>query len=399
MKEIKLKIKALSPLAISRQKPGGSISEAQDYIPGSVIRGAVAAHILHQPGVDPDRPGGDFQTLFVDREAAIFTNAYPTVEGEEVYVLSATAVSSKSDPGFQSEKSRNAGVFDTLIDRFCADFHGQLYDPNCPKDGRRVEPFSGFYSVKNGQYTSHTAEKRLLTKVGINRRRATAEEEVLYSIQVISEHQKDKCFESYVYLKDRELSEDLGNYLTSSHLRLGGSTSRGLGKVEIQAEVKDYKSETEARVNEFNTVLKERWKVWNDVFGKSQDSLIQDHRFFTLDLQSDAILTEQWRRTMVISPAMLCAMTKVEDPDLRLHGTYSSYDYWSGWNSAWGLMKDVELITQKGAVFLFSTSKIEVWIDALKELEYQGVGDRTLEGFGQVQVCNTFHHIFRENAV
>lgn len=394
MKEIKLKIKALSPLAISRQKPGGSISEAQDYIPGSVIRGAVAAHILCQPGVNPDRPGGDFQTLFVDQEAAIFTNAYPTVEGEEVYVLPATAVSSKSDPGFQS---KNASVFDTLIDRVCADFHGQLYDPNCPKD--RVEPFSGFYSVKNGQYTSHNAEKRLLTRVGINRRRSTAEEEILYSIEVISENQKDKYFESHVYLKDRELSEDLRNYLISSHLRLGGSTSRGLGKVEIQAEVTDYESETEARVNQFNTVFKQRWEVWNDVFGESQDSLIQDHQFFTLDLQSDAILTEQWRRTMVISPAMLCTMTRVEDPDLRLHGTYSSYDYWSGWNSAWGLMKDVELITKKGSVFLFSTPKIEVWIDALKELEYQGVGDRTLEGFGQVQVCNTFHHIFRENAV
>lgn len=42
MKEIQLTIKALSPLAVGRQKPGGSISEAQDYIPGSVIRGAIS---------------------------------------------------------------------------------------------------------------------------------------------------------------------------------------------------------------------------------------------------------------------------------------------------------------------------------------------------------------------
>ena len=37
MKKINLEIKALSPLAIGRQKPGGSISEAESYIPGTVI--------------------------------------------------------------------------------------------------------------------------------------------------------------------------------------------------------------------------------------------------------------------------------------------------------------------------------------------------------------------------
>ncbi|MCC3445280.1 MAG: CRISPR-associated RAMP protein Csx10, partial [Microcoleus sp. PH2017_03_ELD_O_A] len=46
MQRIELEIKVLSPLAIARQKPGGSISEAVDYIPGTVIRGAVAAQIL-----------------------------------------------------------------------------------------------------------------------------------------------------------------------------------------------------------------------------------------------------------------------------------------------------------------------------------------------------------------
>lgn len=38
METIQLTLTAQSPLAIGRQKPGGSISEAQDYIPGSVSR-------------------------------------------------------------------------------------------------------------------------------------------------------------------------------------------------------------------------------------------------------------------------------------------------------------------------------------------------------------------------
>lgn len=410
MKEIQLTIKALSPLAIGRQKPGGSISEAQDYIPGSVIRGAVAGQILREPGVNPEQPGGDFQALFVDEGAAVFSNAYLTVEGQRSHVLPATAVSSKTAPGFKADKGDNGGVFDTLIDRFCAEGFGHIYDPNCPKDGGRVEPYGGFYSREGKQYRSHSAETRLLTRVGINRRRSTAQEQVLYSIEAISEKRKVKkedadekewkpsLFSGSIYLEDAELTELLKQYLDSKHLRLGGSASRGLGKVEIQAEVKDYQADTDSRIDAFNNRLRKRWKEWDSIFGSPQKPLPEGHQFFTLDLQADAILTEQWRRTTVISPAMLCAMAGLDEADLQLHAIYSSYDYRSGWNAAWGLMKDVELVTNRGAVYLFSTPRLGSWKPLLKELEYGGVGERTPEGFGQVQVCSDFHHVFRENA-
>ena len=92
-------------------------------------------------------------------------------------------------------------------------------------------------------------------------------------------------------------------------------------------------------------------------------------------------------------------MVDSSDPSLKLEAAYTSYDYLSGWNSAWGLMKDVELITNKGSVYLFSTSQAEPWIERLGELEMSGLGDRTSEGFGQIQICNEFHNIFREKAV
>ena len=410
MKEIQLTITALSPLAIGQQKPGGSISEALNYIPGSVIRGAVASQILREPRVDPEHPGGDFQALFVDEGSAIFSNAYPTEEGQRSQVLPATAVSSKTNPGFKSEKSSNHGVFDTLIDRFCAEKLGHLYDPNCPKDGGRVEPYSGFYSVKNGKYQSHSVATRLLTRVGINRRRATAQEKVLYSIEAISEKksvkdEQDKnnwqpsIFSGTIRLENADLAELLARYVSSRNLRLGGSASRGLGKVAVRASVHDFQTEIDNRIKAFNTELRDRWQTWSKIFETAQAALPDNHQFFTLNLQSDAILTEQWRRTTVISPSMLCQMAGIDDPELELHATYSSYDYRSGWNAAWGLMKDVELVTNKGAVYLFGTSKLQDWIPALEKLEQKGVGDRTPEGFGQVQICSEFHHVFRENAV
>jgi CRISPR-associated protein Csx10 len=71
---------------------------------------------------------------------------------------------------------------------------------------------------------------------------------------------------------------------------------------------------------------------------------------------------------MVISPEMLRQFAKIQDNSLTLHTSYSSYDYRSGWNSAWGLRKDVELITNKGSVYLFSTENIDLWLEPLTQL-------------------------------
>lgn len=413
MKQIQLTIEALSPLSIGRQKPGGSVSESENYIPGSVIRGAIAAQILQQSGhqsANLAQNGGDFQALFLGETPAIFQNAYPAsleIDGhpviqEEVRVLPATAVSSKTKSGFKS-KDKN-GVFDTLIDRFCAEGYGHLYDPNCPMDGGRVEPYKGFYSKIDDEYYSHSVSKRLLTRVGINRRRATAEEQILYSIEVLNESQGKKqkpvTYRGSILIEDTQLADSLSQFINTYNedFRLGGSASRGLGKVKIEANPPEKPpSKVLTQIKGFNDKLKERWKLWR-VFNPNQPDLSEEQKYFTIDLQSDAILTEQWRRTTVISEAMLCEFADVQDESLQLHTAYSSYDYLSGWNSAWGLMKDVELITEKGAVYLFSTTQLDSWMKKLEDLELKGVGDRTCEGFGQIQVCNDFHLVLREDA-
>jgi len=404
MKQIQLKITALSPLAIGLKKPG-SVSEAGDYIPGSVIRGAIASKMIQQSNLqNPDLTanGGDFQTLFLSENPAIFHNAYPAPsDGEaEVKVLPATALSSKTNPGF---KPKGYGVFDSLIDRFCAESYGYPYDPNCPKDGGRVEPYGGFYSQKKDKkYKSHSVSKRLLTRVGINRSRATAEEQILYSIEVLNETQEKKplVYRSSIIVEDDDLGDLLAEFITnnSQNFSLGGSASRGLGKVEINATAEEVKITIESRIQQFNKVLQQRWNEWGNLFGNLS---LENRTYFTLDLQSDAIFTENWRRTTVVSAEMLRQFAEVNDLPVELHVAYSSYDYISGWNSAWGLMKDVELVTNRGAVYLFSTTtdKEKDWIEVLKKVEMKGVGDRICEGFGQVQLCNEFHLIFRENAV
>jgi CRISPR-associated protein Csx10 len=407
MKRINLEIKALSPLAIGRQKPGGSVSEADSYIPGSVIRGAIAAQILRRANTSISE-GDDFHALFLGENPAIFQNAYPAniKVKSDVRVVPATALSSKNKSGFKSKPNdpKHNGVFDTLIDRFCAQSYGHLYDPNCPVDGGRVDTFTGFYQFQN-KYYSPSANTRLLTRVGINRRRATSEEQVLYSLEVLNESQDNRekpiIYTGGIFGSD-ELAESLQTFIDSHQedLRLGGATSRGLGRVKITAKPPiEIKSRVTNKIKLFNDKLHQRWDEWKNIFGNPIEDLPENRTYFTLDLQADAILTENGRHTTVISEKMLQKFTGLSDSSLKLHAAYSSYDYRSGWNSAWGLMKDVELITNQGSVYLFSTAEENLWINALEDLEVNGVGDRPCEGFGQVQVCNEFHGVFREEAV
>ncbi|MBP0003565.1 MAG: CRISPR-associated RAMP protein Csx10 [Cyanobacteria bacterium SBC] len=472
MKEIRLKITAKSPLAIGWKKPG-SVSEAADFISGSVIRGAVAAQMLRLAGNNEPEPGDDFHRLFVDDNGAVFRNGYPAtakitgkypnpensnqemkpdsknyqseieieipVLVQKVHVLPSTAVSSKAKGGFRQivdgEDKAAHGVFDTLIDRFCAEKYGQLYDPNCPKDSGRVEPYSGFYSSgKNDghevcepkvlhteaarefyqkakdSYIKVSVSKRLLTRVGMNRRRSTSEDEILYSLEVLNERfatkhphglkqWHDVVYWSSIIVEDDDLAQHLTNFLNrhGDRFRLGGSASRGLGRVEIEAKCVDVNLQeaVKTRIQTFNKELNKRQSQWKELFGDCP--LSEKRTYFTIDLQSDGVFLDNWKRTTVVTPSMLCQFAGIdEDKSLELHAAYSSYDYVSGWNSAWGLMKDIDLVTTKGSVYLFSTQEIDRWYEPLARLECRGIGERTLEGFGQIEVCNEFHQVFRE---
>jgi CRISPR-associated protein Csx10 len=412
MRSIPLLIIAESPLALGQAKTGSSVSNVESYISGTVIRGAVAGIMLRQSQTEErdfsQAAGSDFKTLFIDQQA-IFQNAYPALTEKlelhpDVRVVPATALSAKNASGF---KPKGNGVFDTLIDRFCAEAYGMVYDPNCPIDGGRVDSFQGFYSIENNRYYSHSSATRLLTRVGINRRRNTAEDQVLYSIQVLNESKRYKqrsqemVFASTIWVHE-VLEKALRNYLTAqaNNIRLGGSVSRGLGKVRLKLPQRQPEQTITKRIEDFNQTLKTRWQRWQ-IFQTQPRESIEHRCFFTIGLQSEAILTENWLRTMVISVRILQEATGLTSGALKLHAAYSSYGQRSGWNAAWGLPKDVELTTNSGSVFLFSIDEtaLDLWQPKLAELEIRGIGQATAEGFGQIRVCDEFHNILREAAV
>jgi len=179
---------------------------------------------------------------------------------------------------------------------------------------------------------------------------------------------------------------------------LGGGSSRGLGRVEIEILDESGQVSVRERIEAFNRVLRTRWKLYKEL-DATAPSRYDDGHFFVVDLESDAILKEQgWLPTMVLTAEMLKEATGLADDSLELRRSYATYGYRGGWQSAWGLPKDTEVTAAMGSCYMFWTTEIGRWEKALADLEARGVGERRAEGFGQVRVCDEIHLILREVA-
>lgn len=445
MSEIFYEIIAEAPLAINERKPGGSqYQEGLEYVPGRLIRGALATHILRHCQ-DPthendhaDCPEPNFcRALF--GETLLFRDARPAkAKRQGPFLLPATATSCKDDSGFKPKKPKDwkewddarrdeykpkrHGVFDTLIDRACWEAlkpTAMQYMPRCPVCGGRTKAYGGSYSRALAEeenqtpslYHRESVSRELLTRVAINRRRGVAEDELLYAINALSQFvpgdQEDRCLETEFYnaryvgsiqLADANLGTTVKTALARVH-HLGGGSSRGLGRVQVNVIDSPLKPTVAERLAQFNTKVLERWKIMNRWSGHETEP---SRQYFAVTLQSDAVLdADGWLPDVRLSETILwraCGETGQPPAGLRLMRCYATPCTQGGYQAAWGLPKPVDLAVQAGAVYLYQVDTLDGWAARLEHLENEGVGARRSEGFGHVRICDPFHYEAVEEA-
>jgi CRISPR-associated protein Csx10 len=397
IERLQVEVAAKSPLCFGERRPGGQFRETTGYVPGAALRAAIAMRLLERT----DLPPGVFQDIFVGAAhgPAVFSDACPGVG-----VLPATAVSCKRHNGFQGDGRH--GVKDTLVERLCfeaLDPAGPLFLPRCPQCGDRMEAAeTRFYRRDGTAFRAAKVTQQLLTRVAINRRRATAEDELLYSPIVIAEGRLDADGNyDETRFNGTVIAGAHGDLLETGLTELrsvGSGNSRGLGQVKISVtrELADRDSELAAlqeRTQALNEEIRNFWQAVRQLPGcKSPEHGPDTGTYFTLDLQSDAVLKEHgWLPAISLTGETLKELCAVDDSTLRLLRCYSGRDYRGGWNLAWGLPKDVQVVVPRGSVFVFWTKNFEQWKARLLGLEYWGIGERTAEGFGSVRVCDDFH--------
>ena len=392
--DLSIQVTLASPIITGGRKPSGQTVEALNYIRGGLIRGAVANELLAD--LENSIPDADFKKMFLEDDATIFRNCTPAIN-----VLPATAVSCKDKPGFSADEKH--GVFDTLIERIVAEKAERMYQPKCPKCSGRVESHSGYYEVTGDSYKERHINTRLLTRVAINRQRKVAEEGLLYHLTAVDpvivktnkQKSQEKIISKPVVLHGSirvpsDLVKKVAETLELKVKRLGGGSSRGLGRVNIAVKNRPKTKPIKKRIKKFNDAFSKVWQAYSHL-PNTQISQCEG-RFFTVNLQSEAILTTEdgWQRTMVLTAQMLQDMTDCS-AEISFVRSFTSYGYAGGWNAAWRLPKDTELVTNMGSVFVFHTPDIDAWLTALQNLENTGIGNRREEGYGQITICDPFH--------
>ena len=430
-----IKIVAEEPLSIAMRKPYGQFHETLLYIPAVTLRGAFAAVLLADCEkvrnssefiFDHSPHGCLFSKLFGEEEKIKFSDCYPVYPkyiAENYFAvpkfLPQTAVSCKYHPGFITgyhyykdeveEKQLDEpphGVFDVLIKQLIYD---EIDEPKCVCKHKcqlcdePVEPFSGHYQTTmyinletEAEYTVHfqkDAKTHRLGRAAMNRWRWTAEEGMLYAIEVISE--------GTVFLGTLEIdcpddlmSETVG--ALNRIQRVGGQLTRGMGRIWIELS-----DDTDFSMPDADAI-KERIEDFNQSIN-TQRGTCHEGQYFTIGLQSDAILHGVFGEPKLqLDTAMLKEYINsvdsklnedsFENAGIKLVRAYTGPTYRSGWSTAWKLPKEVYLSTSKGSVFLYwvKNPNCELY-EFLAQLEREGIGEKREEFLGRILVCDQFH--------
>jgi CRISPR-associated protein Csx10 len=434
---LRILIKTLSPLYAGAQKPYGSFLETHTQISGALLRGAVAGMTL------PDCAAPE---LIHNHEACAVKDLCPfyyLLTGINFPACSVaegnhpsepplrTMVTCKAAPGFASQ-SKSAepkhGVFDTLLkhlvfNELCQ--HG-AYPRELPPQrcGQRtnasfsceapLEPFGKRYVRETtGRYHPvPTLRLQRMTHVGINRRRESAEQGLLFSVQAIAGAISDgktlsnASFAGIMTVPDSWGQERVNEFkrFLEGIKRLGGEQTYGLGRVEVTVrEIEDESKDLPMRVEGFNERLT---RVWHDYTADGKPPAL-DGTYFTVDLLTPALLhTSDGTPTVQLTADMLkqraemlgfsnlpsiAEVTYPEAAEKDCALMFTAPTIVSGWSAAWGLPKPTALAAVAGSVYVFRTQELGSWVEALAVLEANGLGDRCEEGFGAVRICDHFH--------
>ena len=378
-----IRAELLSPVCLTENRGVGNVIPSLDYIPGTTLRGALAARWLKLHGYPPNNK---FRELFLSGQAS-FPNLYP----QAARVIPRSALTCKYKPGFRGEQAH--GVKDAVLPwlRYKLGIVSTLqkeveecWQTDCLA-GR--EPLEGFFGKERGLVTRKPAAKRLLARTAILGSRQVAKSGDLYSLEVLSEGQQ---FEG-TFLGTDQLAQELEALINKgNHFLLGYSRSRGLGEVKLRF----LEKKAEAR-----TSLAERLRQFNQKLHGQEGQVTH----FILTLESDTIVLDELLEYRRHPEGTDLAEAAGEGPggdilkDCRFYMGWLQAVRVSGWQAAWQMPKGEEQAIAKGSVLVyqlpseFSSSRIDELAAALQRLEGRGLGERPAEGFGRLRVCDEFH--------
>jgi CRISPR-associated protein Csx10 len=397
MTEFWLELTPTEPLRVGEIKPTGQYLSTRSYVPGSVLRGALAEWFIAQ--------GREARIVPVVQRVR-FGNFFPTVSAGVLSLpFPMTALECKLKGGFREvprERKKDAGhgIRDSLLialaytelERLGARFPVPMLLRCSDADGRtpcggRMERVSGFYARLEEGWVKVSPSRGIQTKVALSRYRRAAQEGMLY--HVLGLLPQGLCFVGRIWAEDGTVVAELEKAVRT--IGIGALTTRGFGSARI-SEVEPVLPSLKERLQTFNERLRDVWRSLADLARQvGAEALHADHAkpsgtYFSVDLLAPALLRDRYGL-----PTLRL--------ELELDGALLEPVWWAtqptfvgGWSTAWGLPKPTGLGAAQGSTYVFRSERsVEELVPLLGSLEGQGVGERTDEGLGEIIVCHPFH--------
>ncbi len=361
-----------SPLIVGTTQSAGNYRQTESNVSGKTWRGAIA-DTLRRSGEDHDK--GLFNTLFLQPEMdQIHFGTLVPVQNVEDTLPPPTRFSCKRKPV-------EHGFFDTLVRQYALEvaLTGQIPDwldqMRCPVCGEVAEMNTELLSGDEiaTLATTHTA---------INRLRRVAEDTLLYTEEGTLLKSAATVYAGWLDIPE-QLVESLRGFLVEGRaLRIGGSRSRGMGRVTIEGfEPLRFSEVLEDRVVRFNQAIRDVLHFYKDQTNSDYPELFaaEQNRFFTLNLRDEAIFLKNG----------------LPSPDPELPDGITVVSRWITWRNVGGWHMAARLPRRTNmsvnGVYLCRFED-DIDFEKLCALERDGVGHLREQGYGQVYVCDPVHY-------
>jgi CRISPR-associated protein Csx10 len=358
MKVITYRIKLLEPTLVTSLDGDPNSATAFDYLPGSVLRGAIIGKYLRTKNLTSsqfDAADAEARRLFFNGTAR-YLNGYPVEKNQRSLPV---------PQSWQHKKGNDKEIFDFAVESHNGeeDANGNpiqwqgVEKPFCLLQENEDQGAAKARLVKLDRLISvHTARDR---KYG----RARTESGAVYRYEAL---QAGQTFEAAILCDDADVS--ILRPLLKGEVSLGGSRSGGYGRVMFE--------QAQEATN---------WREVGHTLQPADDSKL------IITLLSDALLRDM-NGQFVAGPGTVTTVLSSGSGNiplmLRRDETFLRGTTIGGFNRKWGLPLPQVQAVKMGSVFVYDSPQGDAAAlrTLLDNLEKQGIGERRAEGFGRMAV-------------
>lgn len=358
MKIITYRITLLEPALLTTLEGDPNESLSFEYIPGSVLRGAVIGKYMRSRNLkNLDAADKSVRSLFFDG-ASRYLNAYP-LDYQEMRTLP-IPLSWYQDKGAVSAQTDNypAPIYDFAIN----EHPGEKERPLSVKMPfyTWAEDYVRLVSPKY-QLSVHTARNR---RYGRAMRPSFSAEEsgepsgAVYRYEALAAGQSFGAF----ILCDNEKDAELLLPLLEGEIFLGGSRTAGYG----QAKIHSVKYATEG---------------WREA---AREPVADVKSKLIITFLSNVLIRDEYGQFTAAPDAVTVAFKKELGMKMKLERAFIRTRPVGGFNRKWGLPLPQVLAIRMGSVFIYKLADSSMYMETLLKIETKGIGERRAEGFGRL---------------